>query len=562
MHCLLAWRKNSALDAGEEKEFNRVARALQSPLDCDNGKRNSSIIENEQKKNNNSNNTASSLIQRKTCREFSKSKSSEEKNISNMTRRKRRSIIESDEGSDSSDDLESKECKLYKEVMNGFRRSSKKYKGSDSTQKNNLLPALIDEKDCCENRIVNDDFEDDSGDDLKNDDDCGSCTSNESLGKNRLEQKYEEKKMEENIARKKNKKIRLDNKKYGEEKTIEEKPRENVSLHFDDNWDDDVDEIISNLVIPSTESKNDKKSRNSDIFISLPDPENLILNPSQENSEIQDITYEIFNKKFEINVKKSELNTLNFEWLMQTVKKRYPIIDNPDCYISIKTNEKPLIEESNFLSILEEDEKIEFEVIRWKNFKLDERYVKICTMKNHGDMRTGIKSYSFKHEVHPEVFEIFKNQSLFRSYDLSNLKLSSISLIPVCKALKYESFIQKLDLSNNDFGDQGIELIIKILQISLIEKLNISGCYVTSLGIHKLNDFLNVANEISLNGLLYLNLSCNPITDDAFNALENIIKKLPNLTEINITNCKLNKNLREEDYVTVKIFQGGLLKHN
>ncbi|KAK6631504.1 hypothetical protein RUM44_006031 [Polyplax serrata] len=562
LQCLMNWKKNSALDGEENLMFKGIVKVLKSPLDVDAKTRTSAendfingrteICGMKQKE---------STLLKKSPPNIISSKTTRNKEMLSVRQKKRQARVWSDEGScsdesDSSTDLkENVACNMYKKAINNLRHKPKKFKTLECEREKSKR-ALIDEKNYIENCILDNDEEDNDAENADGEDESVTeCDKQPSP--------Y-----------------------YETSQTL----HENLDVVFSDFEDDCLDQFMTNMEVPSSPLSNRSEEANENQKPSLKDisgsemrqtsnkadiaecnkvdknksPDTTkncsscssVMTGLQENvSDTIEILVLAVNKDIKISVKKSELTALKVDWLTQEVAKQCPFMTDPDYYLTIKTRTRTTISESDALESLV-GEKVEFVVTKWKLFPVWERYEKLCTRRNHIDMTSEVRSITFRYAVQPQITEILKSCSTTRRFTLSNLKLSALTLVPVCKAIKYESFVQTLNLSNNYFGDKGLELIVKILDKCMVEELDLSGCNVTSSGIYLLSDSLNYINEMSRNGLQTLNLSRNPITDDSVDAINNLVEKLPNLTMLNLERCELETIISAKTSPGLLIVQG------
>lgn len=571
--------------------FKNIVNALKSPLDSSTMKENQNISEstNEKKRDPAFKKNSSFCIlnnKEKNLQNPCTKKITESRGNKEFSRRKRQVIGSSDEGSqsensdgssdNSTNSKSSLACNMYKKAIKDLRHKPKKFKFIDF-EKEKSRPALVDEKNYVDNCIIDSDAADDEGEENEEVNEYKGEEKNKIEKEERVGVGYEFSKNNEEIYKEfvdleeecveqlmrelESSPMKIFNEKHSTSETeLESKPwlkaipsdllKSDFKEHsYQEQQIDDGQVLMSESRKPDT--KNLSLSPSVDCNSSSP----ILWNAADKGSGAVDLTVQICNNEIKIPVKKIELTELKIDWLVGEVAKQYPIVESPDYCVTLRTKSNITISESDLLTTVV-DETIEFVVTKWKMLPLNERYEKVCLKRNHADIGTELGSYtSFKHSIQPQVAQILKC-SPSRRYTLSNLKLSSLSLAPICKAMKYESFIQVLNLSNNYFGDKGIELIVKIFDKCIIEELNLSGCSITSSGVYLFSDSLSKINDLSKNGLQVLNLSKNPITDDAVEAINNIMEQLPNLTVLNLDHCELETLISTKVFTNLIVTQG------
>lgn len=556
LQCLLAWRKNSALDEDEEVKFKKIVKLLKSPLDTNAGNQSSlGHLLRTQVTNRKPDIKSRNILGGTSKLDVDRKKILENKFIEDFPPCKRLANRRSDEDSQSEESKESDDsitsldksgCAVYKNTMKRLRHKQKKFKKS-VLEKEKSKPALIDARKYIDNCIMdNDDEEEEEHNSL-----CDVPT-----------QKLEDEN-EVNF-------VQFDGEEYLSRllQDIETSPlthnSQNLSVEDEckskpwlkslptdlvqDNFETPKERLKENLTLENEEEKFTETLKN---LTSSNTSDKTVENHKKEIA----FTVKIFNDEIKVSVKEAEMEQLKVEWLIQEVAKKYSILNNPDYYVFVHTEKGLSIGESNSLIELC-NKKIEFSVKKWKLLPLSERYEKVCTKKTHPDITSDVKYSATRHSLQSQVVEVFKEFPKSRCLTLSNLKLSFLKLIPICKAVKYEPFVQVLNLSNNYFGDKGVEIIVKMFEKVIIAELNLSGCSITSSGIYHLNDALDEVNELSKNGLEVLNLSYNPITDDAAEALSEIVEKLPNLNILNIDHCELETPISNKGSINLVIIQG------
>lgn len=138
------------------------------------------------------------------------------------------------------------------------------------------------------------------------------------------------------------------------------------------------------------------------------------------------------------------------------------------------------------------------------------------------------------------IQHIIDNDQHLTSIDLSNQELSKDDIEKLCTALQSNIIVNEINLSINNIGNSGAELLSIALADKKIAQLNLG---LTRIGDSGIADLALALKELPL---VTFNFAGNPITDKGSQTIINAFATHPTLLELRLDLCRIGDSLAHQ----------------
>ncbi|XP_029650533.2 tonsoku-like protein [Octopus sinensis] len=239
-------------------------------------------------------------------------------------------------------------------------------------------------------------------------------------------------------------------------------------------------------------------------------------------------------------------------WLNQETSRRVYAQCQLKPILSLTTKSGALLDPDDKISmVIENGEELEGCVTSWDLPQVQDRYTEACK--------------SNKTVVVGKISQQLEQCETSGDLTLPHMALTPSIILPVFRAIKYQSNLCFMNLTGNRLGDVGLQSLAKVLNtIPSLTSLDISCNGITLKGLKELNSVLEATYGPSITGqqdtvpwglakkplqkLESLNLSYNHLTDECSDTLMALLRHLPALTHLAIASCQLSHTLFEHAY--------------
>eukprot|EP00106_Octopus_bimaculoides_P007525 XP_014774967.1 PREDICTED: tonsoku-like protein [Octopus bimaculoides] len=239
-------------------------------------------------------------------------------------------------------------------------------------------------------------------------------------------------------------------------------------------------------------------------------------------------------------------------WLNQETSRRVYAQCQLKPILSLTTKSGALLDPDDKISmVIENGEELEGCVTSWDLPPVQDRYTEACK--------------SNKTVVVGKISQQLEQCETSGNLILRHMALTPNIILPVFRAIKYQSNLCFMNLTGNHLGDVGLQSLAKVLNtIPSLTSLDISCNGITLKGLKELNSVLEATYGPSITGqqdtvpwglakkplqkLESLNLSYNHLTDECSDTLMVLLRHLPALTHLAIASCQLSHTLFERAY--------------